>query len=80
LVPPRERFSHGTYICHGVFNVSTLEPARRRGLGTAITAWLLRDALGRGCSTARLQSPAMAARNYAAVGFRDLGRIIEYVP
>jgi GNAT superfamily N-acetyltransferase len=64
----------------GVFNVSTLERARRRGLGTALTARLLHDAVQRGCSTASLQSTAMAERVYAAVGFRDLGRILEYVP
>jgi GNAT superfamily N-acetyltransferase len=64
----------------GVFNVGTLEPARRRGLGTALTARLVRDAAGRGCRTASLQSTLMAERVYAAVGFRDLGRIFEYVP
>ncbi len=64
----------------GVFNVGTLEAARRRGLGTAITARHLRDAVERGCSTASLQSTPMAERVYAAVGFRDLGRIHEYVP
>jgi hypothetical protein len=36
--------------------------------------------LQRGCSTASLQSTAMAERVYAAAGFRDLGRILEYVP
>jgi GNAT superfamily N-acetyltransferase len=64
----------------GVFNVSTLEPARRRGLGTALTTRLVHDAVKRGCSTATLQSTAMAERVYAAVGFRDLGQILEYVP
>jgi predicted GNAT family acetyltransferase len=64
----------------GVFNVSTREAARREGLGTALTARLLHDAIGRGCSTASLQSTAMAERVYAAVGFRDLGLIFEYVP
>jgi GNAT superfamily N-acetyltransferase len=64
----------------GVYNVSTLEAARRRGLGTAITARLLHDAIARGCSTASLQSTPMAERVYASVGFRDLGRILEYVP
>ena len=64
----------------GVFNVSTLEHARRRGLGTALTARLLHDARERGCSTASLQSTPMAERVYAAVGFRDLGAILEYVP
>jgi ribosomal protein S18 acetylase RimI-like enzyme len=64
----------------GVFNVSTLEAARRRGLGTALTARHVHDAVERGCSTASLQSTPMAERVYAAVGFRDLGRILEYAP
>jgi GNAT superfamily N-acetyltransferase len=64
----------------GVFNVSTLEHLRRRGLGTALTARLIHDARERGCSTASLQSTPMAERVYAAVGFRDLGAILEYVP
>ena len=64
----------------GVFNVSTIETARRRGLGTALTARHLYDAIGRGCSTASLQSTPMAERLYLALGFRDLGRFLEYVP
>jgi GNAT superfamily N-acetyltransferase len=64
----------------GIYNMSTLETARRRGLGTALTARHVHDAAERGCSTASLQSTAMAERVYAAVGFRALGRILEYVP
>ena len=64
----------------GIYNVGTLEHARRRGLGTALTASLMHDALERGCRTASLQATAMAERLYARVGFRDLGRIFEYVP
>lgn len=64
----------------GVFNVSTLAGARRRGIGTALTARLLHDAAARGCATASLQSTPMAERVYAAIGFRDLGGILEYVP
>ena len=64
----------------GIYNVGTLEPARRRGLATALTAIHLHDARARGCRTASLQSTAMAERVYAAAGFRDLGRILEYVP
>jgi GNAT superfamily N-acetyltransferase len=64
----------------GIYNVSTIEPARRRGIGTALTARLVHDAAERGCSTASLQSTPMAERVYAAVGFRDLGRFLEYVP
>ena len=64
----------------GIFNMSTLETARRRGLGTALTARHLHDAVERGCSTASLQSTPIAERIYTAAGFRDLGRILEYVP
>jgi predicted GNAT family acetyltransferase len=64
----------------GIYNVGTLPPARRRGLATAVTATLLHDAVARGCRTASLQSTAMAERVYAAVGFRPLGRFVEYEP
>ena len=64
----------------GIYNVATLEHARRRGLGTALTAVQLYDAAARGCRTASVQSTEMAEGVYAAVGFRDLGLILEYVP
>ena len=64
----------------GIYNVATLENARRRGLATALTAVQLHDAAGRGCTTASVQSTEMAERVYAAVGFRDLGLVLEYVP
>jgi predicted GNAT family acetyltransferase len=64
----------------GIYNVATLECARRRGLATALTARQVHDAFGRGCQTVSLQSTAMAERVYAGVGFRDLGRFFEYVP
>jgi len=65
-------------IDRGIYNVGTLQHARRRGLGTALTLALLYDAIDRGCHTASLQSTPMAEPVYAAVGFRDLGRILEY--
>jgi GNAT superfamily N-acetyltransferase len=71
-------FDHGDD--RGIYNVGTLPHARRRGLGTALTALLVHDAAARGCRTATLQSTPMGERVYAAVGFRDLGRILEYVP
>jgi GNAT superfamily N-acetyltransferase len=58
----------------GIYKVGTLEHARRRGLGMALTAVHLHDALARGCRTASVQSTKMAERIYAAAGFRDLGR------
>jgi ribosomal protein S18 acetylase RimI-like enzyme len=71
-------FDHGTD--RGIYNVATVERARRRGLATALTRLLVEDARRRGQETASLQSTAMAERVYGAVGFRDLGRILEYVP
>ena len=64
----------------GIYNVGTLQHARRRGLGTALTLALLYDAVDRGCDTASLQSTPMAERVYVSVGFRDLGLIHEYAP
>lgn len=62
----------------GIYNVGTVEHARRRGLGTALTLLHLHDARARGCQTASLQATPMAERLYAAIGFRDLGRFMEY--
>ena len=64
----------------GIYNVGTLEPFRRRGLATALTAVLLRDAVARGCLTASIQATPMAEGVYASLGFRDLGRYLEYTP
>ena len=64
----------------GIYNVETLEHARRRGLGSALTLLHLHDAMARGCQTASLQATPMAERLYAAAGFRDLGRFLEYEP
>jgi len=64
----------------GIYNVATVEHARRRGLGTALTALQLHAARERGCRTASIQATPMAERIYAATGFRNLGRILEYVP
>jgi len=71
-------FDHGEDC--GIYNVVTLEHARRRGIGIALTATLVRGAVARGCATASLQATPMAELMHASVGFRHLGRIIEYVP
>jgi GNAT superfamily N-acetyltransferase len=63
----------------GIFNVGTLPAARRQGFGTAVTAHLLHNARERGCTTASIQSTPMAEGVYASLGFRDLGRFLEYV-
>jgi len=62
----------------GIYNVGTIERARRRGLGTAVTLAHLHAARARGCRTASLQATQMAERLYANLGLRDLGRFFEY--
>jgi ribosomal protein S18 acetylase RimI-like enzyme len=62
----------------GIYNVGTLEAARRQGLGTALTALLLHGARDRGARTATLQSTPMGERLYRSLGFRDLGRFLEF--
>jgi len=64
----------------GIYNVGTLEWARRRGFRSAVTLLALHEARDRGCTTASLQATPMAERLYAKLGFRDLGRYLEYVP
>ena len=64
----------------GIYNVATLEPARRQGLGGGVVEMLVHDAATRGCTTATLQSTEMARGVYAGQGFRDLGRILELGP
>ncbi len=71
-------FDHGGDS--GIFNVATLEHARRRGLGAALVTHQMHDARDRGSQTASLQSTPMAERMYAALGYRDLGRMLEYGP
>jgi hypothetical protein len=46
----------------------------------AVSAYRVHDALARGCRTASLQSTEMAEGMYTALGFRDLGRILEFAP
>jgi ribosomal protein S18 acetylase RimI-like enzyme len=64
----------------GIYNITTLEDARRRGLGFSLTALMLHEARERGCITASLQSTPMAEGLYSRVGFRDLGRYLEHTP
>jgi ribosomal protein S18 acetylase RimI-like enzyme len=64
----------------GIFNLGTVPEARRRGIGTALAALQLHEARERGCATASLQSTPIAEGVYAALGFADLGRYLEYLP
>ena len=56
----------------GVYNVATVEDARRRGYGAAVTRRAIADGVTRGATVAILQSSDMGRPVYAAMGFREV--------
>jgi ribosomal protein S18 acetylase RimI-like enzyme len=68
--------SHGVA---GVFYVATVESARRRGLGDALTRIAARSGFDLGARAAWLGASEMGADLYRRIGFSDLGAgIVEY--
>lgn len=59
----------------GIYAVSTVEDARRRGLGAAVTWAAVERAREVGSRAVVLQSSAMAQRIYEEIGFRT---VVEY--
>ncbi len=80
---PAARWSQRRWPTTSALTAGSTTSGRRRRPGGAgwapLTAAQVHDARARGCRTASLQSTQMAERVYTAVGFRDLGRILEYV-
>ena len=62
----------------GLYGVVTLETARRRGFGSAVTLAALDIARERGARTAVLQASSDGAQLYRNVGFKDVGTYAEY--
>jgi ribosomal protein S18 acetylase RimI-like enzyme len=68
--------SHGVA---GVFYVATVENARRRGLGDALTRMAARAGFSLGARAAWLGASEMGAELYRRIGFSGLGTsIVEY--
>jgi ribosomal protein S18 acetylase RimI-like enzyme len=61
---------HGEAV--GIYNVATLEAARGRGIGSAVTVAVLRDAIERGARLGVLESSEMGHSVYRRIGFRDV--------
>lgn len=62
----------------GIFGVATTEPARRRGVGTAVTAAAVAAGLEQGCDLAYLQASSMGFSVYRRLGFRSVARHHSY--
>jgi GNAT superfamily N-acetyltransferase len=60
----------------GVYNISTVPAARRRGYGAAMTMRIVDDAAAEGCDVATLQASDMGKPTYERLGFRT---VVEYV-
>jgi ribosomal protein S18 acetylase RimI-like enzyme len=68
-----------TLVSHriaGVFYVATVEHARRRGLGDALTRMAARAGFELGAGAAWLGASEMGAGLYRRIGFQDLGSTI----
>jgi hypothetical protein len=64
----------------GLYNISTAKPARRRGIGTAMTHQPLFDARAAGHGWAILQASDDGTPVYRRLGFTELGVITEFKP
>ncbi len=63
----------------GVYSIATIESARRRGYGAAMTAHVVADGVIAGCDVAALQASDMGRPIYERLGFRTVVRYAAYV-
>jgi GNAT superfamily N-acetyltransferase len=63
----------------GVYSIATIEPARGRGYGAAMTARVVADGVHAGCDAAALQASEMGRPIYERLGFRTVVNYVAYV-
>ena len=63
----------------GLYNITTLEEARGRGLGNAVTARLMDIARERGCTDAVLHASQQGRPVYERLGFVEVCQVPQYV-
>lgn len=63
----------------GVYNIATVESARRRGYGAAMTMRIVDDGAAEGCDVAILQASEMGRPIYERLGFRTVVEYFGYV-
>ena len=62
----------------GVYSIATIESARRRGYGAAMTARVIADGVAAGCDVSGLQASEMGRPIYERLGFRTVVRYVAY--
>ncbi|HYH91818.1 MAG TPA: GNAT family N-acetyltransferase [Candidatus Saccharimonadales bacterium] len=62
----------------GIYNVATIETARGRGIGAAMTAAAVEAGRRRGMTTAALQASTMGRSVYESLGFRHACDLVPY--
>ncbi len=63
----------------GIYNIATLDSARRQGLGYAVTATLLNLGRERGCTEAVLMASELGRPTYERLGFVEVCQTPQYV-
>ena len=63
----------------GVYNIATVEAARKRGYGAAMTARIAIDGVAAGCDVAVLQASEMGRPVYERLGYRTVVEYMGYV-
>jgi ribosomal protein S18 acetylase RimI-like enzyme len=63
----------------GIYNVATVEEARGRGIGRAVTLAPLLDARRRGYRVGVLESSELGYNVYKRLGFKDYGPVEQYL-
>ncbi|HEV7195471.1 MAG TPA: GNAT family N-acetyltransferase [Pedococcus sp.] len=63
----------------GVYNVGTVEAARRRGVGRALTAAMMRIGRDQGCHSAILHASELGYPVYESLGFDHVTDVSQYV-
>ena len=63
----------------GVYNIATIEAARKRGYGAAMTMRIVDDGAAAGCDVAILQASDMGKPIYERLGFRTVVEYMGYV-
>ena len=78
-VPVTTGFGYRTERTIGVYNIATIESARRRGYGAAMTWRIIDDGRAGGCDVAILQASDMGFPVYEKMGFRTVVEYMGYV-